>query len=176
MYKSVTKHQLTKELKRLKNEQNPFVPELCFVLKILLVKVTSWHRTKVRGIDHDIELKINFLSCVKHCMEYPHLTNLQIISVSNQMKKLEFHHGYNRFNQPKRLLIVILQHTPKFLKLLNQLTQLVPIFASVNFYYMLQTLLLITFLLTNNNSRTLEKEMRTTILKKDHHCSYLKEK
>lgn len=132
--------------------------------------------TKVGGIDHDLELKINFLSCVKHCMEYPHLTNLQIITVSNQIKKFEFHHGYNRFNQPKRLLIVILQHTPKFLKLLNQLTQLVPIFASVNFYYMLQTLLLITFLLTNNNSRTLEEEIRTIILKKDHHCSYLKEK
>ena len=53
-------------------------------------------------------------------------------SVSNQRKKFEFHQGYNRFNQPKQLLIVILQHTPKFLNLLNQLTQLVPIFASVN--------------------------------------------
>ena len=43
--------------------------------------------TKVRGIDHDLELKINFLSCVKHCMEYLHLTNLQINIVYQTKEK-----------------------------------------------------------------------------------------
>ena len=69
MYKSFTKHQLKKELKQLKNERNPSVSRIRFVSRMLHTKATSSHTNKVYSIDHDLELKNNFCSYVKHNLE-----------------------------------------------------------------------------------------------------------
>ena len=69
MYKNFTKHQLKKELKRLKNERNPPVSRLRFVSRMLRAKATSSPTNKVYSIDHDVELKKNFWSYVKHYLE-----------------------------------------------------------------------------------------------------------
>ena len=69
MYKNFTKHQLKKELKRLKNERNPPVSRLRFVSRMLRAKATSSPTNKVYSIDHDVELEKNFWSYVKHYLE-----------------------------------------------------------------------------------------------------------
>ena len=72
MCKNVTKHQLKKELKQLKNERNPSVSKIIFVSRMLYAEATLSPTNKVYSIDNDLELK-NMLntnwSFVKHYLE-----------------------------------------------------------------------------------------------------------
>ena len=110
MYKNFSKCQLKSELKRLKNERNPPISQLRFVSRKLRVQATSSPTNKVCYIDHDLELKNNFWSCIKHCLEkptknYPHSTNppatsssKKLLVVLTQIKDFEFHLGYHLFH------------------------------------------------------------------------------
>ena len=69
MYKNFTKHQLEKELKQLKNERNQSVLRIRFLSRMLRAKVTLSPTNKVYSIDHDLKLKNNFRSYVKHYLE-----------------------------------------------------------------------------------------------------------
>ena len=69
IYKNFTKHQLKKELKQLKNERSPSVSRIRFVSRMLPAIATSSPTNKVYSIDHDLELKNNFWSYVKHYLE-----------------------------------------------------------------------------------------------------------
>ena len=69
MWKSVTKHQLKKELKQLKIERNPSVSKIIFVSRMLCAEAALSPTNKVDSVDNDLELK-NMLntnwSFVKH--------------------------------------------------------------------------------------------------------------
>ena len=68
MYKSFTKYQPEKESKQLKNERSHSVSRIRFVCYI---KATSSPTNNVYSIDHDLELKNNFWSYVKHYLQKP---------------------------------------------------------------------------------------------------------
>ena len=71
MYKNFTKDQLKKELKQSKYERSPSVLRIRFVSRMLPAKATSSPMSKVYSVDHDLELKNNFWSYVKHYLEKP---------------------------------------------------------------------------------------------------------
>ena len=60
LYKNFTKHRLKEELKWLTKKQNPPIPQICFVWKMLRVKAILSHTNKVCSINHNLELKNNF--------------------------------------------------------------------------------------------------------------------
>ena len=86
MYKNFTKDQLKKELKQSKNERSPSVLRIRFVSRMLRAKATSSPMNKVYSIDHDLELKNNFWSYVKHYLEKP----TKVLSTFNQTSCYEF--------------------------------------------------------------------------------------
>ena len=63
------KYKLKKELKQPKTERNPSVSRIRFISRMLCAKATSSPTNKVYSIDHNLELKNNFWSYVKHYLE-----------------------------------------------------------------------------------------------------------
>ena len=63
------KYKLKKELKQLKTERNPSVSRIRFISRMLCAKATSSPTNKVYSIDHNLELKNNFWSYVKHYLK-----------------------------------------------------------------------------------------------------------
>ena len=53
----------------MKNEQNPPVSQLRFVSRLLRSKATLSPSNKIYCVDHDLEIKNNFWSYVKHYMQ-----------------------------------------------------------------------------------------------------------
>ena len=71
IYKDFSKHKLKKELKRLKSTENVPVLQIRYVSKLLRHKSNLKTTDQVYSIDHDMELKNNFWSYVKHYVEKP---------------------------------------------------------------------------------------------------------
>ena len=69
MYNNFTKRRLKKELNQLKDKKNSPVSRLHCALRILCATATSSPIDKIYNIDHNLELKNNFWSYVKHYLE-----------------------------------------------------------------------------------------------------------
>ena len=69
MYNNFTKRQLKKELNQLKDKKNSPVSWLHCAMRMLCAKATSSPIDKIYNIDHNLELKNNFWSYVKHYLE-----------------------------------------------------------------------------------------------------------